>query len=59
MEQIKNSCNNRGCKIRIILPFDRGVKSIYARDIQKRNDISPLLPLAGLPLDKKQSKKAA
>ena len=59
MEQIKNSCNNRGCEVRIILPFDRRVESLSAEMLRKRNDSQAVLSLVDLPLDQEPIKKAA
>lgn len=59
MGEIENSCNNRGCRVRIILPFDRRVESLSAKMLRKRNDSKAVLYLVSLPLDKEPFKKAA
>lgn len=59
METIKNSCGSRGCKVRIILPHDSGVKSFSSRVLQGTNDTKKVLSMVNLPLDKAWSKKAA
>ncbi len=43
MNKIKNSCGSKGCRIRIILPHDSGVKYVSSRVLQKANDTKKIL----------------
>ena len=50
--KIKNSCNGRGCSIRIILPHDRRVVNIDSKMHGTWNDIQAVLRFTDVLLDK-------
>lgn len=49
---VRNSCGKRGCRT-IILTHDSIIKPVLSRVHGASNDISKVLPLANLSLDKK------
>jgi len=48
-----DSCKRRGCDVGIILPHDIGVRVVLSRVHGASNDISKILSLVNLSLDKK------
>lgn len=56
---ITNSCGRRGCKVGIILPYDRKPGLVLSGMHGAEYDIQKILPLANLSLDKKSQEKEA
>jgi hypothetical protein len=54
--KIYGSCKGRGCHI-IELPYDGRIASICAKMFSERYDISKILPMVKLPVDKVVAKK--
>lgn len=55
---MKNSCGKRrGCSVTIILPYDSGIKLIFSRVHGTRNDISKILFMANISLDKNMAQE--
>ena len=52
MKEIKNSCNGRGCSVRIVLPNDSKPVVVYSKMFRKRNDIQKVLFVSDIILDK-------
>jgi len=53
MKTIKNSCNGKGCSIRVItLPNDSRAKPVLSKVYGARNDIQKILPIPCLLLGK-------
>lgn len=51
MKTIKDSCNGKGCSVRIILPNDGIAIVIYSKMYGVRDDFSKVLPKANISLD--------
>jgi len=51
MKIIKNSCNGRGCSVRIILPNDGIAIIVHSKMYGARNDFSKVLSKTNISLD--------
>jgi hypothetical protein len=54
--KIYGSCKGRGCRI-INLPYDSRINSIHSEMFSNRYDISQILSMVELPVDKMVAKK--
>ncbi len=54
-----NSCNRRGCSVRILLPYYSKPSKVSSRVLQARNDTKAVLRTIKLPVDKVAQKKVA
>jgi hypothetical protein len=61
VNDITNSCggNKRGCRVVIVLPYDRRPGSVLAAMHAAGNDLQKVLSLAHPDLDKEPAKKTA
>ena len=57
MKTIKNSCNGRGCSVRIILPNDGIAIIVHSKMYGARNDFPKVLPETNISLDTLVEKK--